>query len=224
MMLGCQVFISGGWGQTGYLVVWTFYQFSNLFVFLDNRLSGTTVSCLYIFFKREISLILPYLSLPARLVVKIQPMIDIRVWAGTGRGELLKIDFCCLAYILTSNLLFTWLACGRWSWTKWINWDKQTSDIRLDHSYIHMVIWCWADWTSFWHNKNMWSKLMTKYQGDHSGSIVALLPSSLQFCNLQTYSATLGSTEKKEILFCCFVFYKTGSHAQTSLSQDVNPL
>ena len=41
-------------------------------------------------------------------------MIDIQVWAETGRGELLKIDFCCLAYILTSNLLFTSLAAGRW--------------------------------------------------------------------------------------------------------------
>ena len=122
--------------------------------------------------KERFSLILPFLILPASKV-KIQPMIDIRVWAGNWEGRIIKNWFLLLS--LHINFQSTFYMIGLWEvggrggrgWPILIIWDNQIFRIRTSL----------AEWTSmiprgsFWHNKNMWSKLMTKYSSDDSGSI-----------------------------------------------------
>ena len=122
--------------------------------------------------KERFPLILPFLILAASLSqVKIQTVIDIRVWAGR-EGRIIKNWFLLLS--LHINFQSTFYMIGLWKggeggrgWPILIIWDNQIFRIRTSL----------AEWTSmiprgsFWHNKNMWSKLMTKYSSDDSGSI-----------------------------------------------------
>ena len=160
----------------------------------------------------------------------------------TGRGGLLKIDFCCLAYILTSNLLFTSLTAGRWEvgggGGNKINNPRQ-SDIQT-RSELCTV---WLNEPHFEPIKICEAKPGTKYHGDDSGSIPMQLGAGLvlylvagdkntpfsplppyNLANIQTSTARLGSSEKKGVLLLCFIRQGAGLWAETSLSQDVNTI